>query len=107
MSSPNRTELLGNRTFQRFAVETLLLMFVVIACFRWLLAPHLQSLYPAVFPQAMARTTGRELPETRLGWAQLATLLVVSGPFIYYRLFHTELGRTLTALFEPETRERR
>ncbi|WP_226004170.1 hypothetical protein [Natrinema salinisoli] len=71
-----------------------------------MIAPHLQSLYPAVFPQAVARTTGKGLPKTRLGWTRLATLLVVSGPFIYYRLFHTELGRTLTALFEPETGDR-
>ncbi|MBZ6495458.1 hypothetical protein [Natrinema longum] len=54
----------------------------------------------------MARTTGKELPKTRLGWAQLGTLLALCGPFIYYRLSHTELGRTLTALFEPETEAR-
>ncbi|MDF9744578.1 hypothetical protein [Natrinema salsiterrestre] len=105
-SSLNRTELRGNRPFQRFAVESLPLAFVGTACFRLLTAPQLQSLYRAVFPQ-MARTTGGELPMTRLGWAQIATLLVVSGPFICYRLSHTELGRSLTAVFEPESGRRR
>ncbi|GAA0667770.1 hypothetical protein ACFQDG_06975 [Natronoarchaeum mannanilyticum] len=105
MLTSYQRKLLRDSNFRRFAVESLLVMLVAVAVFQLLIAPELRSLFPELFPRSIEKGTGREPPETRLGWFQLTALVGIYVPFFYYRLRHTDLGAAVRAV-GPDGTER-
>jgi|GEM_PF-4644023 len=105
MSTSYQSKLLQDPNFRRFAVESIVVLLVTVAVFQFLIAPELRALFPELFPRSIDKGTGRAPPETRLGVLQLAALLGTYGPFFYYRLYHTELGRAVRSVV-PDGMER-
>jgi hypothetical protein len=89
----------------RLAAEVIGLSLVGIVIFQVVVEPELLARYPALFPEPSVSQTGRRLPRTRVGWAEMLFLSVFSGPYLYYRLYRTDLGAEVQETVLAELRE--
>lgn len=83
---------------RRLVAEFLLFGGGVALIFMFFVEPILLSRFPSLFPNPSSpqRVIGsaRYLPTTRIGWVQGVAWSLICGPFLYVRLFHTELGES-------------
>ena len=102
-----RLALLRNRQMLRLAAECIGLSLVGIVIFQVVVEPDLLARFPALFPEPSVSQTGRRLPRTRVGWAEMLYLSVICGPYLYYRLYRTQLGAEVQETVMAELREDR
>ncbi|WP_336001185.1 hypothetical protein [Halorientalis halophila] len=108
MTRPDRLRwVLENRRARRLLVETAVVFVGAFTVFAVWIGPTLQSVAPGVFARAPVDTGPYELPKTALGWAHLFVVGTATLGYLYYRLYRTEMRRSVSAAFRDRTAERR
>ena len=97
-------ELLQDEDARRLIIELLTVSLGTPLFLTTIVEPVLLSQFPSVFPEAPSpRGAGRfGIPTTRLGGVIGLLTTVAIGSFLYYRLYHTQLGEQFLTEYDPE-----
>ena len=97
-------KILQNKSTRRFFVELLVVMTLLVAFLQFVVEPFLLSRFPSIFPSPWSPSGPPQawMQDTRIGWFKLVLGALLLGPYMYYRIYRTDLGEDMLAVFDEE-----